>query len=201
MIIIIARAMRYPTSHKQETRERIVKAAARRFRSRGGEGAGIGTMMRDLRLTHGGFYRHFDSKEALFAAAFEHGLQDLRRRFSAAVEQAPRGGELKALIDAYLDVEHCDHTAAGCPVAALGAEIARRPRVARAPFQRVLGNHLRLIAKYLPGANDETRERKAMMLFSGMAGTLTVARVMTDDRRRRQLLDAAKGFYLGAANR
>src|SRR2546426_8007774 len=63
--------MRYPTQHKQQTRQRIVRAASRRFRSRGTEGATIGTLMRDLRLTHGGFYRHFRSKEELFVAAFE----------------------------------------------------------------------------------------------------------------------------------
>ena len=57
----------------------------------------------------------------------------------------------------------------------------------------------KLIAKYVPGENEDERERKAMMLLSGMAGTLTVARVMTDDRRRRQILDAAKKFYLDAA--
>jgi TetR/AcrR family transcriptional regulator, transcriptional repressor for nem operon len=57
--------MRYAADHKQQTRERIVRAAACRFRTRGSEGAGIGDLMRDLRLTHGGFYRHFDSKEAV----------------------------------------------------------------------------------------------------------------------------------------
>jgi len=69
--------MRYPADHKQQTRERIVRAAARRFRRRGSDGAGIGDLMRDLRLTHGGFYRHFDSKERLFAEAFEHSLKEL----------------------------------------------------------------------------------------------------------------------------
>lgn len=191
--------MRYPAEHKQQTRDRIVKAAARRFRSRGSERAAIGDLMRDLRLTHGGFYRHFGSKEDLFAQAFAHSLQEVRRKFAAAVEQAPPGGELKALIDAYLGVEHCDNAAEGCPVAALASEVARRPRSARAAFYRVLGNHIKLIAKYVPGKNEDERERKAMMLFSGMAGTLTVARVMTDDKRRRRMLDAAKKFYLDAA--
>jgi TetR/AcrR family transcriptional repressor of nem operon len=191
--------MRYPADHKQRTRERIVKAAARRFRRRGSEGAAIGDLMRDLRLTHGGFYRHFGSKEDLFAQAFEHGLQELRRKLAATVQQAPLGGQLEALISAYLDVEHCDNAAEGCPVAALASEVARRPRSARAAFQRILGNHIQLIAKYVPGRNEDERERKAMMLFAGMAGTLTVVRVMTDDQRRQRMLDAAKTFYLDAA--
>src|SRR6266849_120129 len=99
--------MRYGAEHKQQTRERIVRAAARRFRSRGGEGAGIGDLMRDLCLTHGGFYRHFDSKEDLFVEAFEQSLKEVGDRVVNAIEQTPPGAELKALIDAYLDVEHC----------------------------------------------------------------------------------------------
>ena len=74
--------MRYSAEHKQETRERIVKAASRRFRSRGSQGAVIGDLMKDLRLTHGGFYRHFDSKEDLFIEAFQHGVDDITRRLS-----------------------------------------------------------------------------------------------------------------------
>ena len=198
-IMTIISRMRYPADHKQRTRERIVKAAARRFRSRGSENAAIGDLMRDLKLTHGGFYRHFHSKEDLFAQAFEHSLQDVRRRFLAAAEQAPAGGELKALIDTYLDVAHCANTADGCPVAALASEVARRPRASRAAFQRILANHVRLIARHVPGDSDEERERKAMMLFTGMAGTLTVARVVTDARRCGRMLEAAKKFYLDAA--
>jgi TetR/AcrR family transcriptional repressor of nem operon len=191
--------MRYPAEHKQQTRERIVKAAARRFRSRGGEGAAIGDLMRDLRLTHGGFYRHFDSKEDLFAEAFEHSLQDARRRIASAVERAPRGGELKAIIESYFAVEHCDNTSDGCPVAALAAELARRPTAARTPILRALKDHIKRVAKYVPGGSEEERTRKAIALFSGMAGTLAVARTVVDDQERRTILDAAKKFYLSAA--
>src|ERR1700716_3307617 len=120
--------MRYSAEHKQQTRERIVRAAARRFRTPGSETAGIGDLMRDLRLTHGGFYRHFDSKEGLFAEAFEQSLTEIGDRVVKAVKQAPPGGELKALVDAYLDVEHCDDIAGGCPVATLASEVVRRPR-------------------------------------------------------------------------
>ena len=200
-IIHIGYEMRYPAEHKEQTRERIVKVAARRFRSRGSEGAAIGELMRDLRLTHGGFYRHFGSKEDLFVQAFEHSLQEVRRKFAANVAQAEAGGELKALIDAYLDVEHCEKADEGCPVAALASEVARRPPAARAAYQRILGNHLKLIAQYVPAETQDGRVRKAIVLFSGMAGTLTIARVMTDERLRQQLLDAAKQFYLEAARR
>jgi len=191
--------MRYPAQHKQQTRQRIVRAAARRFRSRGAEGATIGSLMRDLRLTHGGFYRHFGSKDQLFIEAFEQSLKELAGKALSAIQHAPRGGELKALIDRYLDIEHSDDIAGGCPVAALATEIARRLPKARADFLRVLINHIAVVAKYVPGATEEERERKARVLFSGMAGTLTMARVIVDDQQRRRFLDDAKKFYFEAA--
>jgi TetR/AcrR family transcriptional repressor of nem operon len=190
--------MRYPTEHKQETRERIIRAAARRFRRQGSEGAAISDLMRDLRLTHGGFYRHFDSKEDLFAEAFAQSLKEIGDRVASAADHAPRGAEAKALIDAYLSIEHCDNVAEGCPVAALAAELARRPRGSRTAFLRALRNQATRMAAYLPGASEEERIRKAMMLFSGMAGTLSIARSMADDRERRRVLDEAKAFYLKA---
>src|SRR5260370_12340041 len=197
MIYIIPKgqAMRYAAEHKQQTRQRIVRAAARRFRSRGAEGATIGSLMRDLRLTHGGFYRHFGSKEQLFIEAFEQSLQELAGKALSTIQHAPRGGELKALIDHYLAIEHSDDVAGGCPVAALATEIARRPPKARADFLRVLINHIARAAKYIPGATEEERERKARVLLSSMAGTLTMARVIVDDQERRRFLDDAKRFY------
>jgi TetR/AcrR family transcriptional regulator, transcriptional repressor for nem operon len=191
--------MRYSAEHKQQTRERIVRAAARRFRSRGSEGAGIGHLMRDLRLTHGGFYRHFDSKEGLFAEAFEQALKELGDRVIVAIEQAPRGGELKALIDAYLDIEHCDDVAGGCPVAALASEVVRRPRQSRGRFLQALRSHIRRMERYIPGGNEGERRQKTIALFTGMAGTLTVARAFLDQHDRLAILEGAKRFYLTAA--
>jgi TetR/AcrR family transcriptional regulator, transcriptional repressor for nem operon len=193
--------MRYPAAHKAETRERIVQAAARRFRARGTEGAVIGDLMRDLHLTHGGFYRHFSNKEELFVDAFVHSLEERGRRIVSIVEQAPPRARLKALIDTYLDVGHCERVADGCPVAALASELARRPRAARAPLQRALKAHMRLMAQYLPGATVAEREAKARLLFSGMLGTLTMARVAADETHRRALLESARQFFLDAVRR
>jgi TetR/AcrR family transcriptional repressor of nem operon len=157
--------------------------------------------MRDLRLTHGGFYRHFGSKEELFIEAFEESLKELRRRVQSSIEQAPPGGTLKALVSQYLNIDHTNDIAGGCPVAALATEIARRPPKARATFLRILKNHIAQVAKYIPGATEEERERKARVLFSGMAGTLNLARVIVDDEQRRQFLEEAKVFYFKAAQK
>ena len=193
--------MRYPAGHKEQTRDRIVRAAARRFRSRGSEGAGIGDLMRDLRLTHGGFYRHFDSKEGLFAEAFEHSLKEVGDRVSRAIESAPPGGELRALVDSYLDIRHCDDVAGGCPVAALASEVARRPRGTRGPFLQALRAHIRRMAQYVPARTEEERRGKTIALFSGMAGTLAVARAFPDEQDRRRILEGARQFFLAAAER
>ena len=195
--------MRYPAGRKQQTRERIVRAAARRFRSLGSQGAAIGDLMRDLHLTHGGFYRHFDSKEDLLGEAFEQGLGEIHSRIVMAIESAPKGGEVKALIDAYLSIEHCDNPADGCPVAALATELARRPprSKARLAFEQALSERTRRMASYMPGATQEEREKKIKLLMSGMSGTLNVARVITDEPRRRRFLDDARQFYLDAVSR
>ena len=195
--------MRYSAGRKQQTRERIVRAASRRFRSKGSQGAAIGDLMRDLHLTHGGFYRHFDSKEDLLIEAFEQGLGEIHSRIVSAIESAPKGGEVKALIDAYLSIEHCDNAADGCPVAALATELARRPprSKARLAFEQALRQRTPRMASYMPGVTQEEREKKIKLLMSGMSGTLNVARVITDEPQRRRFLDDARQFYLDAVSR
>jgi TetR/AcrR family transcriptional repressor of nem operon len=152
--------MRYSAGHKQRTRERIVRAASRRFRSRGSEGAAIEDLMRDLRLTHGGFYRHFGSKEGLVAEAFETALKESGDRAIAAIESVPAGGEMQALIDAYLDPRHRDDIAGGCPVAALASEVERRPKGSRGPFLRALRTHIGRMQKYMMGATPRSAGRE-----------------------------------------
>src|SRR4029453_16673742 len=159
--------MRYPAHHKQQTRERIVRAASRRFRSRGTEGAAIAELMRDLRLTHCVFYRHFGSKEGLVVEAFEAALKEWGDRAVAAIEKAPAGGEMQALIDAYLDPRHCDDFAGGCPLALLASEIARRPEGSLNPFLQVLRGNIRRMEQHMPGATLEQRRQKTIALFTG----------------------------------
>jgi TetR/AcrR family transcriptional repressor of nem operon len=190
--------MRYPAEHKQQTRERIVRAASRRFRSRGSEGAVIGDLMRDLRLTHGGFYRHFTSKEELFAAAFQQALADASERARKALAQAKPGEELQAIIESYLDLDHCDDVEGGCPVAALAVEIPRHPKKTREAMLQALRDHVSRLQPHIPGATDDERLRNAVTLLSGMGGTLTIARAFSRKEDRRWILDSAKAFYLRA---
>jgi len=193
--------MRYPAEHKEQTRERILKAASRRFRSRGSEGAVIGDLMRDLHLTHGGFYRHFSSKEELFVAAFQQALDDAAAQAEKAAAQAAPGRELEAIMDAYLDIEHCDDVEGGCPVAALAAEIPRHSRKTRERMLHALREHVGRMQQYVPGADEDERRRNASALLSSMAGALTIARAFATVDERRRILDGAKAFYRRALTR
>ncbi len=190
--------MRYTADHKQHTRERIVRAAARRFRARGSTGAAIAGMMRELRLTHGGFYRHFPSKHALFTEALSSALDEVADRMDAAADSAPAGRAFEALVNTYLSTEHCAHPEAGCPVAALGAEIARLPTSQRASARQAIARYIKRVARHVPGATPLARERRAEVLFSAMAGTLSAARAESDETAREQLLREARRFFATA---
>ena len=190
--------MRYPAHQKQETRERIVRAASRHFRGRGGEGVAIADLMGKLNLTHGGFYKHFDSKEQLFAEAVAKSFEDVRAWFAEAVVKAQPGGELRVLIEQYLSLEHCANPDSGCPLAALASEIPRYPRAVRVKIDLAMRDHLKKVSEFLPGATEKDRQRNCLVLLSGMSGALTLARTVADKEMRQSILQAAREFYIKA---
>jgi TetR/AcrR family transcriptional repressor of nem operon len=189
--------MRYSVEHKKETHERIVKAAARQFRRSGRYGISIADLMSKLKLTHGGFYRHFASKEQLFVEAFEKGLEEIRTRMKRAADTHP-GNELKAIIEEYLSLEHCSNPADGCHMAALASEVSRCPKSVRSKIDRALSHHISEVAKFLPGSTEAERLSNAMVLGSGMIGVVAMARSVTDEHMRTNILEAAKKFYFDA---
>jgi TetR/AcrR family transcriptional regulator, transcriptional repressor for nem operon len=188
--------MRYPPEHKDRVRQRIVQAASRRFRGRGSEDVAIADLMSELRLTHGGFYRHFKGKEHLFNEAFLAAATETQSRMRAAAEQAPPGQELEAIITNYLSAGHCENPSKGCPIAALAAEISRHPKSTRATLDRAIRSSAAGIARFMPGQTSAQREQTAIVLFASMAGTLTLARAIADEALRRDILATAREFYL-----
>jgi TetR/AcrR family transcriptional repressor of nem operon len=186
--------MRYGPDHKDAVRARIVDTAARRFRLAGFSGAGIGDVMRRLKLTHGGFYRHFASKDHLFEAALEAAAVE-RSRHLVTLASAASERPVHAVIEAYLSELHCNHPENGCPLAALGADIARAPARTREACHRVLLAYARQLQRFMPDATEEARQRRAELLFSAMAGTLTFARTMPDRAVRRAWLADARAFF------
>src|SRR5690242_21888629 len=114
--------MRYSREHKLETHARIVKRASVRLREKGAHGIGVADLMKDAGLTHGGFYRHFASRDELVAEAIERALSEGARAVAAAAKVEDR--PLEALVDAYLSTAHRDALATSCAVATLAADVA-----------------------------------------------------------------------------
>lgn len=190
--------MRQSAAHKRQTHERIVEAASRSFRKLGVEGVPIAGLMRELDLTHGGFYRHFDSKEALFAEALAKSLGEVASGLERAGEAGSETGGLKSIIENYLSVEHCLNPAQGCPVAAMASDIGRLPRNVRSSFEGGLKDLMNRIARFMTGATDQDRQLSFLVLFSGLAGALSFARTAADENLRNAILKAASEFYIAA---
>jgi TetR/AcrR family transcriptional repressor of nem operon len=188
--------MRYPDDQKQHTHDRIVKAASRRFRRNGESNVGIADLMQELKLTHGGFYKHFNSKQALFIESIDRAFEERGQRLEEVIRKARPGDELRTMITSYLSMEHCSSADEGCPVAALASDIGRLPRAVRTRFDKAVRNHAQRFARFLPGSTNTEKRRNFGILFSGMSGTLSLARAISDDEMRKGILDAAREFYL-----
>src|SRR5215510_14848781 len=154
--------MRYSAEHKQETRKRIVRAAARQFCRRGGKALAIADLMRVLGLTHGGFYKQFDSKQQLLAEAISVGFDEMETGILDAVSKTKPGAELKLIIEHYLRLEHCSNPGAVCLLAALSSEIARYPRAVRVEIDRAMQRRIKRLARFLPGRTGKERERNCL---------------------------------------
>jgi TetR/AcrR family transcriptional regulator, transcriptional repressor for nem operon len=190
--------VRYPAEQKAETREKILSTAARSFREHGSEMNGIGQVMKELGLTKGGFYRHFESKGDLYAAAVARAFEEQGNRLVAIAEAAPKGAELRAVIEHYLSAKHLSAPGTGCPLAALAAEIARQPLAVRKRIHHSMLAYRERMLPYIPGATVEEKRGRSFILFSGMAGALVAARAIADSQARERALAAARSFYLEA---
>src|SRR3954464_11004723 len=117
--------MRYSKEHKQETHAKIVKKAAVLLREKGAHGIGVADLMKEAGLTHGGFYAHFESREALVVEAFAYAIDRSVAGWRKQLDELPPQKRLATLIDGYLSADHRDDVGHGCAIPALGAEIAR----------------------------------------------------------------------------
>jgi TetR/AcrR family transcriptional regulator, transcriptional repressor for nem operon len=169
--------MRYTKDHKQETHDRIVLKAGERFRAEGVDAVGVASLMGSLGLTVGGFYAHFDSKQALVAEACSDGFARTTAAFRELVQSRPKGERLSAVIDAYLSKRHRDEPEQGCFAAANGAELARHPVETRAAFTQQLNAWIAMIDEAMK-ADGLTGD--AQGVASAMVGTMTLARAVDD---------------------
>ncbi|MED5617822.1 TetR/AcrR family transcriptional regulator [Ideonella sp. BN130291] len=175
--------MKVSKAQVTENRRSILQAAARLYRERGFTGVGVADITREAGLTHGGLYRHFESKDALAAqaceCAFEWTLSELQTPDADAGADA--GGFLRAGVANYLSPQHRDSVGQGCPVAALAADAARETGAIADAFAQGIGRYMALFARRRPddteAAQIEPEDRvRAIAMLSTMVGGLILAR-------------------------
>jgi TetR/AcrR family transcriptional regulator, transcriptional repressor for nem operon len=174
--------MRYTSNHKAETRARIIGEAARRFRKDGIEGTGLVPLMKALGLTHGGFYAHFESKDALVQASLEAAAEQTLERWQAPPPDAPPAAGTpaepapRAVIDHYLSAEHRDEPGEGCPLPTLAAELGVRGQPS-ATADAMVARMTALLAdcNVAPAPGDQ-----GIVALAAMVGALTLARAVSD---------------------
>lgn len=193
--------MRFEKGHKEQTRQRIIETASRKFRKDGVAATGIAGLMADAGLTHGGFYAHFASKEELVRAAMEEALnQTYARRQEVLGQVAPGADSLETLVRFYLRPAHRDTPERGCAAAALVSEIARHEPETRAAFTGRLQRLLDQIAGLLPPEMDaEARDSLAIGLFGTLLGCLQMARAVNDPALSTQILESGERAALALA--
>jgi TetR/AcrR family transcriptional regulator, transcriptional repressor for nem operon len=188
--------MRYPSEQKAETHAKIISTAARSFREHGSEGNGIGSVMKELGLTKGGFYRHFDSKDDLFAEAVGHIFETRGATMVAWAKAAPKGEGLRAIIENYLSIEHLNAPGIGCLFYTLGPELARQPKAVRKRINQSMAAYRDRLLPFVPGRTRDEKLKTFGILFPSMGGVMTTARAIDDGETRERMLAGAREFFI-----
>lgn len=191
--------MRYSKEHKQETHARIVKKASVRLREKGAHGIGVADLMKEAGLTHGGFYAHFDSREALVIEAFAYAMDRSVEHWRKIAAETPPDKRLSSIIDSYVSEVHRDDPGRGCAVPALGAEIARESAKTRKAFAAKLDQLIDVMADQIPDVPRKTARRQAMGTLATMMGTLVMSRVAGSGELSDEILSAGREAALARA--
>jgi TetR/AcrR family transcriptional regulator, transcriptional repressor for nem operon len=191
--------MRYSREHKLETHARIVKKASVRIREKGAHGIGVADLMKDAGLTHGGFYAHFDSREALVIEAFAYAMDRSTERWRKLAETTPPEKRMATIVESYLTPLHRDDPGHGCAVTALGAEIARESPKTRKAFAAKLEQMVDMLAEQMPDAPRKAARKQALATLSTMVGTLVLARIAGSGELSDDILGAGRDAALGRA--
>ncbi|MFB6449618.1 TetR/AcrR family transcriptional regulator [Bradyrhizobium tunisiense] len=193
--------MRYSREHKQETHDRIVKKASVRLREKGAHGIGVADLMKEAGLTHGGFYAHFDSREALVMEAFAYAMDRSMDHWRKLADEAAPEKRLALVADSYLSTLHRDNPGTGCSIPALGAEIARESPKTRKAFAGKLDEMIELLADYIPNIPRKAARKQAIATLATMAGTMLLARVAGSSELSDEVLKAGRDSTLDGAKR
>ena len=175
--------MRHSQADKLATHQRIVEVAARRFREHGIDGISVGDIMKEAGLTVGGFYKHFESRDALVTEAFIMALQDIEH-IQDALKTAPQRA-----ISTYVSESHRNNVGRGCPISALVNDVARAPDATREVFTERVSEIINLLAQSF--SETEGAQDKAVMIFSTCVGSIALARAVKDPSLSKKIIGGA----------
>jgi len=186
-----AKTKRTAPSRKEVTHERIVGAAARSIRRSGYDGTGVADIMKKVGLTHGGFYAHFASREAMLAEAADRAGAESVATLTRIAAAAPPQEALRSMIRAYLSKEHVEDAETGCPVVALGSEMPRQASRVRRAATRRIKEMIDVVARYSPGQGEPGASEHALVTVATMVGALVLARAVDDAKLSDALREAS----------
>lgn len=188
--------MRYDAEHKAQTRARVVKEAARMVRADGAEKLGVAQVMARAGLTHGGFYAHFDTREALVAEAVAEAFKDGAGMYERATRDRSPREALTAYVAGYLSVRHRDRRDLGCPLPALASELPRLQPEARARFAEGVGRLTRRLEGLINAAGIDDAQALASSVLAEMVGAMSLARTLPDPDASAQMLARSRNAIL-----
>jgi TetR/AcrR family transcriptional repressor of nem operon len=188
--------MRYSPEHKAQIHTKIVKDASRRVRTEGITGAAVSAVMRDAGLTHGGFYKHFRSKDELLTESLSEAFRDISDRLAHAGEQAQTETAWKAIVKTYLSLEYCDHVEYGCPLTALAPELARVEEAKKPRIFEELKKYRSRMLPFMSGRRTADKERAFFSIFSTMVGAVEIARMLPEPVMREKVLASARDLLM-----
>ena len=183
--------MRYSDTHKSETHAKLVRLAGRVLREKGPEKLAVAELMQAAGLTHGGFYAHFKSKDALLVEALEGVFEESKRRFQGVPNGLPPRDALARYIDLYVSPAHRDNRSRECPIVALNSDLPRQSKEFRATFDSGLRALLNRLTDLIKAADINDSEALAASVQSAMAGAVAVSRTVSDRRFSDELLKSA----------
>jgi len=182
MMSVMQKAKRSASPRKAVTHERIVESAARAIRRSGYNGTGVADIMKDAGVTHGGFYAHFASREAMLAEAAIRAGAESTNTLSRLVAAAATPEALQTLLRAYLSKTHLERVESGCPIAALASEIPRQAPEVRRVATRHIKELIDLVGRQLPDWGRVGAHEQALVIVSTMVGALMLARAVDDPK-------------------
>lgn len=177
--------MRHSKEEKAASHRRIVDVASARIREAGTEGPGVAEIMSAAGLTHGGFYKHFASRDELVTEALAQAFTDTQAAAEVLAESVE--DPLAAFVDWYASIEHCQEPASGCAVVSLGADVARGDQRLRRVYQAQVERYLEQLEQLL-GPGEDAR-RRAVLALTSLVGAVLVARAVDDEALATEILD------------